>query len=243
MNIFMSLFSEIAARLLLLIALVMVISTSMSGCSTTDDYARPPLNVPPNTPPNYIEKVNNGSIFQPSMVSTSLFSGDRRPRNIGETLKINIAEKTTASRKLNTDTSRENAVAVQGPGDGTSTSSSLIDKLINLSATASGSDSFKGKGTTDNTSSLTGENTASVINVLPNGHLVVAGERGIALNGGISTLRVSGIVNPKDIKAGNAVASSDVLNAHIEVGGQGDVQEAASRNWLQRALTKHLTIW
>jgi len=242
MNIFLSLFSEILARLVLMLILATFVGGSLTACGTTTS-AQQPLNVTPNTPPNYIEKVNNGSIFQPTMVSTSLFSGDKRPRSIGDTLKISISEKTAATRKLNTDTKRENAVAVKGPGDGTSTSSSLIDKIINLDASASGSDSFKGKGDTDNTSTLTGEITASVINVLPNGHLVVAGEKGISVNGGTSTLRFSGIVNPKDIKSGNTVASGDVLNARIELGGEGDVQDAASRNWLQRALVKHLTIW
>jgi flagellar L-ring protein precursor FlgH len=81
------------------------------------------------------------------------------------------------------------------------------------------------------------------VNVMPNGHLVVAGERSMALNGGTSTLRFAGMVNPKDIKAGNIVASADVLNARYEVSGQGDVSDAASRNWLQRLLTKTLTVW
>lgn len=56
----------------------------------------------------------------------------------------------------------------------------------------------------------------TVINVLPNGHLLVAGERSMGLNGGVSTLRFSGIVNPRDIGPGNVVASADVVNANLE---------------------------
>lgn len=69
---------------------------------------------------------------------------------------------------------------------------------------------------------------ASVINVLPNGHLVVAGERGVAMNGGTSTLRFSGIENPRDIRPGNIVPSGDAVNARVELVGQGDVSEAAN---------------
>ena len=82
-----------------------------------------------------------------------------------------------------------------------------------------------------------------MINVLPNGHLVVAGERSVAMNGGTSTLRFSGIVNPRDIRAGNVVASADAVNARVELVGQGDVSEAATRNWLQRVLTSSMTVW
>jgi flagellar L-ring protein precursor FlgH len=201
----------------------------------------PPFAVAPNPPPVYIERVANGAIYQASLSSVSLFSNDRRPRAIGDTLKIDIAEKLSISRKLNTDTSRENNVAAKGPGGGTG--SGLLTKLLNLNASASGSDSYKGSGSSDNNSSFSGQMAASVINVLPNGHLVVAGERNITLNGNIGTLRFAGVVNPQDIQAGNLVASSDVVNARFEVGGAGDVQDAASRNWLQRLLTNHLSVW
>jgi len=39
------------------------------------------------------------------------------------------------------------------------------------------------------------------------------------------------------------VASSDGVNARLETAGEGDVSEAASRSWLQRVLTKTLTVW
>ena len=84
---------------------------------------------------------------------------------------------------------------------------------------------------------------ATVTQALPNGNLVVAGERSVALNGGVRTLRFSGVVDPKDLASGNVVASADVANARLEVAGQGDVSEAASRNWLQRVLTNSLSVW
>lgn len=214
----------------------------ISACSTPDPYVTSPMQVPVAPSPNYIEHIHTGAIFQPGMQTVSLFSSERRPRAIGDTLKIQIVESTKATRDLNTSTSRANKVASKGPGGGGG-KGGLINRLLDIDAEASGSDSFKGAGSTDNTSTLNAEITASVINVLPNGHLAVAGEKGVALNGGVSTLRVSGVVNPNDIGPGNIVSSVNMLNARYELGGQGDVSDAATRNWLQRFLTKHMTIW
>jgi len=201
-----------------------------------------PTHVPAPQPALYVERAHNGAIYQAHMAAGSLFSADKKPRQIGDTLKVDIAESLRASQKLATGTSRDNKVAVKGPGSGGKTGG-LINALLNADATASGSDAFNGSGSTENSSSFNAQLAASVINVLPNGHLLVAGERSMAFNGGVSTLRFSGIVDPQDIRLGNVVASADVVNARLEVVGRGDVSEAASRNWLQRLLTQSLSVW
>lgn len=213
----------------------------LSACSTPESVVRGPTLVAPLQPANYVEQVNNGAIFQASMSNGSLFSGERRPRNIGDTLKVDIVESLSASQKLATDTSRDNKLAVKGPGG--SKAGGILGSLLNADATASGSDAYKGSGSTENTTSFNGQLAASVINVLPNGQLLVAGERSMAFNGGVQTLRFSGLVNPHDIGSGNVVKSADVVNARLEVLGRGDVSEASTRNWLQRLLTHSLTVW
>lgn len=216
---------------------------ALTGCAGgPGSVVQGPLHVPPQPVPDYIERVSNGAIYQPGMTSVALFSAVRRPQRVGDTLKIDISEKLSASTKLATDTSRSNSVASKGPG-GSGSGIGVVDKLLNLDASASGSDAFKGSGNTSKASEFQGQLAAAVVNVLPNGHLVVAGERAIALNGSNSTLRFSGVVDPRDIKAGNVVASADVVNARFEVGGEGDVPRAGQRTWLQRVLTDGLTVW
>ncbi|WP_022979642.1 flagellar basal body L-ring protein FlgH [Ideonella sp. B508-1] len=212
----------------------------LTGCAST--VVQAPLYVPPNPQQVLVERTNNGAIYQAAFSSGSLFSSTRKPVNIGDVVKVNIDESVKASRKLTTDTSRQNAVADKGPGNSRS-GSKLIDFFGNIDASASGSDSYKGSGATDNNSSFSGQIAATVINVLPNGHLLVAGERRIALNGGLSALRFSGVIDPQDIKAGNVIASADVVNARFELAGEGDVSDAASRNWLQRLLTNQMSVW
>ena len=228
----------------LIYAMLVTLFQVLSGCASSNSpFANLPMSATPYETPAYIEKVNTGSLFQAGMDANSLFSGDRKPRAVGDTLKVNIAEKFNASNKINTTTSRDNKVATKGPGTNAGSGGGFIDKILNVDASAAGSDAYKGSGTTDNAGAFNALLTASVINVLPNGHLMVAGERSISLNGGTSTLRFFGIVNPKTIRAGNVVASEDVLNAKFEVAGQGDVADSGSRNWLQRFLTNNLTIW
>lgn len=214
----------------------------VQGCaSTPPSIVGGPLSVPPQQPPTYIERPLNGAIFQPGMNAGTLFSNERRPQAVGDTLKIDIAESLKASQKVSTDTSRDNKVAVKGPGG--SKAGGLWGHVVNADVNASGSDAYKGDGSTAAETSFDAKMTVSVINVLPNGHLLVAGQRSIGLNGGVNTLRFSGIVNPRDLRAGNVVASRDVADARLESVGAGDVSEAASRNWIQRVLTRSLTIW
>lgn len=189
--------------------------------------------------PANLERVHTGSLFRPT--AGSLYTGRPKPRAVGDIVKVNIAETLSASNTIKTDMSRESALTSKGTGK--ANADSLLSPWLNQNDAASGSNTFKGNGSSKNDSSFTGQLSASVINVLANGHLVVAGERSIALQGNASTLRFSGVVDPKDMTDGNVIQSSDVVNARLEVVGQGDTSDVASRNWLQRVLNSTLAIW
>lgn len=210
------------------------------GCaSAPSGLVQGPVEALPIARPANLERVHTGSLFHAN--SGSLFTGRQKPKAIGDTVKVNISESLNASNTLNTDVNRESSLASKGPGN--LREDSALAGLFNQNITASGSSAFKGNGTSKNASSFTGQLAASVINVLANGNLVVAGERSIALHGGGSTLRFSGVVDPRDIKDGNVIQSSDVVNARLEVVGQGDASEGASKTWLQRVLSGTLSVW
>ncbi|UXH79211.1 flagellar basal body L-ring protein FlgH [Roseateles amylovorans] len=223
-------------------ALAALASLMLAACASAPTPTVPgPMVVTPPQAPMYLERPNNGAIYQASMATTSLFSGERRPSAIGDTMKVDIDDSIKARQKQTTDTSRDNKLSVKGPGGRSSVG--IVDRLLNADASAAGSDSFKGSGTTETENSFVTQVAVSVINVMPNGHLLVAGERNVGLNKGVSTLRFSGIVNPRDIRPGNVVSSRDVVNASLESVAQGDVSEASSRTWLQRVLARSLSIW
>ena len=60
---------------------------------------------------------------------------------------------------------------------------------------------------------FTGAITVTVIDVLPNGNLIVAGEKQIGINQGVEFVRLSGVVDPRFIRAGNVVSSTQVADA------------------------------
>jgi flagellar L-ring protein precursor FlgH len=212
----------------------------LAGCaSPPSTIMQGPLVATPVARPANVERVHTGSLYQPSM--GSLFSGRQKPRAVGDTLKVDISENLSASSTVKTDISRESSLASKGTGN--ANANSMLAPWLNQNDTASGSNKFKGNGTSKNDSSFTGQLAASVINVLANGNLVIAGERSIALQGNGSTLRFSGVVDPKDIKDGNVIMSRDVVSARLEVVGQGDASDATSRTWLQRVLNSTLAIW
>jgi len=230
--------TEFASASTVMLALV------LGACSSDPSLVRGPTSNRPIQQLASVEReLNSGAIFQPgSLSSMVMFREDTKPSRIGDTLKIDISEALTSTNKSDTKTSRANTVATKGPG-GANTISGLINQIINADASASGSDTFEGKGNMENTNKLKGKLAASVINVLPNGNLVVAGEKSLAFNGSVNTLRFSGVVDPADIKSGRTVASSDVVDARLEQVGAGLISDTSSRGWLQKMLTDALVIW
>ena len=98
--------------------------------------------------------------------------------------------------------------------------------LAELAAVSSFANDFSGKGGTEAANTFTGSITATVINVLPNGNLVVAGEKQIGVNQNVDVLRFSGTVDPRVVQPGSVVSSTQVANARIESRGRGAQAEA-----------------
>ena len=224
-------------------ACTLTLAGTLAGCSTPQPLVQGPVSVRPVAPPTYAERTVTGGIYRANLGNVSLFSDQRKPQAIGDTIKIDISETLSASSVVNSVNSRDNAVSSKGPGTSSDSLGSLLKGLANMNATASGSDSFTGKGNSQNTAQFNARLAAYVVNVLSNGNLVVAGERSMSFNGGVNTLRFSGVVNPLDIKAGGIVASGDVVDAKTELVGSGGTADTASRSWLQKLLTDGLSVW
>ena len=237
----MTLFASSFRRLATLCALA--VAGVLAGCAGPTPLVQGPVSVRPVAPPTYAERTVTGGIYRANLGNVSLFSDQRKPQAIGDTIKVDISESLNASSTVNSVNSRANAVASKGPGLNSNSLGSLLKGLANMDATASGSDSFTGKGNSQNTSTFNARLSAYVVNVLSNGNLVVAGERSMSFNGTLNTLRFSGVVNPLDIKAGGIVASGDVVDAKTELVGAGGTADTASRSWLQKLLTDGLAVW
>ena len=172
---------------------------------------------------------NNGAIFQADRYRP-LFE-DHRARLVGDTLTVQIIEKVSATQK-STSTVDKNSTLEAGvtalPGCSTPTRSTAA------AAAANSNNTFSGKGTTENSNDFSGTITATVVRVLANGHLIVAGEKQIGVNANVDVLRFSGQVDPRAIAPGNTVPSTAIANVRIEQRGRGQQAEAQSMGWLAR---------
>ena len=102
--------------------------------------------------------------------------------------------------------------------------------------------SSAGAGTTENSNDFSGTITAVVTGVLPNGHLLIAGEKQIGVNHNVDVLRFSGQVDPRMIQTGNVVASAQIANVRVEQRGRGAQAEAQGIGWLSRFFINVLPI-
>ncbi len=178
-----------------------------------------------------VTQMNNGAIFQAG-TARYLFE-EPVARNVGDTLLIAIEEKLSASNKSNTGTSRSSSFSTGGSGSMPYLSGAL-EKFLSASLSGSGSNTSSGKGETSNSNTFTGTLAVTVVDVLPNGNLVVGGEKRVNVNGEINNLRLTGVVNPREIKAGNTISSTKVADARIEQVGEGVIADSLSMAWLAR---------
>ena len=222
------------ARLLLVAAGVVL----LAGCETINP--RPVVDVAEPTavrPQAVVQPViNNGAIFQGS-VYRPLFE-DHRARLIGDTLTVQIVEKVTASQKSTSSIDKSGALS----GGVTALPLVSANSFGRAAVGGTSSNKFDGKGSTENTNDFSGTITATVTEVLPNGHLLIAGEKQIGVNHNVDVLRFSGQVDPRAIQPGNSVASAQIANVRIEHRGRGAQAEAQGIGWLSRFFLNVLPI-
>ena len=101
----------------------------------------------------------------------------------------------------------------------------------------SGSNEFEGAGRATQSNSLFGEISVTVAAVLPNGNMLVQGEKTVRINRGDEFIRVSGIVRAIDIGPDNRIASTRLADARITYSGRGELARASRQGWLQRFFT------
>ena len=190
------------------------------------DFAEPATH--PITRPAALPNNNQGSLFNNATYRPAF--EDRRARVVGDSLTIQIVENITASQKSSSSidrTSKAEAGISAFP---------LLPKSLTDRATlgANSANSFAGQGGTESANTFTGAITATVVDVLPNGHLVVTGEKQIGVNQNVDVLRFSGTVDPRNIQPGNQVLSTQVANTRIESRSRGAQGEVQAIGWLSR---------
>ncbi len=165
---------------------------------------------------------SDGAIFHAGVNERPLFE-DKRARNVGDILTINVVETTTGSRSTSGGSASSNSMADSTPNVAVGALAKVLVKPISITGSNSNKSAKSGSGAASET--LTGTISVTVIEVLANGNLLVSGEKQVALTNSNEFIRFSGVVNPTSISNLNVVQSSQVADAHLEYKNAGEMNQ------------------
>ena len=169
----------------------------------------------------------NGSIFQAQDGYAALYEGTRA-RRVGDPLTIVLVENMSASKSSSSKLDSGGGFGLTPPSTGP------LNLFKPTDVGASGTRNFNGKGSADQSNSLSGEVSVTVVEVYPNGTMLVQGQKRVTLNRGDEFVQIKGVVRVSDISADNRVLSTRVADARIAYTGKGDVARAGRQGWLGR---------
>ncbi|MGJ8692798.1 MAG: flagellar basal body L-ring protein FlgH [Thalassotalea sp.] len=174
--------------------------------------------------------VPTGSLFKPYYVN-NIYS-DSKAHRVGDIISVILSESTQAQKNAKTELKKEN--------------SSQLDPIIGLGGNpltfkgnsvqfGYGQDSdFKGDSKSNQSNSLSGNISVHVLRVLPNGNLMIRGEKWMTINNGDEYVRLTGVIRSKDIGSNNTITSSKVANARIQYSGTGTFADVQEQGWLSK---------
>lgn len=220
------------------VILALGLCVALSACETMNPRPKVDLAQTMYVRPQPIEApvVNNGAIFQAQQYRP-LFE-DHRARLVGDALTVRIVEKVSATQSSTSSIDKSGKVS----GGVTALPFLSANSFNRASVAGNSANNFEGKGSTENSNDFSGTITATVTEVLPNGHLLIAGEKQIGVNHNVDILRFTGQVDPRSILPGNTVESARIANVRIENRGRGAQADAQGIGWLARFFLNVLPI-
>jgi flagellar L-ring protein precursor FlgH len=160
---------------------------------------------------------------------------DLKARSIGDVLTVAINENTDVANSDRRDMSKQSSTSAEGGfGYSGSASSGSASATIN----ADSQRDFSGDVNYSSDRQFVDRFSVTVIDVLPNGNLVIAGTRKVLVEGDEKRLTLSGIVRSEDVREDNSVRSSDISNLDITYFGSGTEQHFIKQGWLARKVNK-----
>ena len=146
-------------------------------------------------------------------------AADLRARSVGDVLTIGIQETHSVRNEDKTERSNDTSLSARLEAFTLSDDAFNATSLPNMSVTKQ--QDFNGESKQNSGSDVRASIAVMVIDVQPNGNLVVAGQRSVTVNDEQKTLRISGIVRALDVTSLNTVTSSQVADARIAITGEG----------------------
>jgi flagellar L-ring protein precursor FlgH len=213
---------------------MVLLSMLLSGCETLRKSPQVDLAEPASYPTRPASSQEapalraTGGLFKANSYRSAF--EDRRARMPGDMVTVQIIENISARQSSSSSIDRSGAV------DTSVSALPFLDKSLTdrLGVGGKSSNLFGGKGGTESANNFSGTITATVMEVLPNGHLALYGEKQVGLNENVDVLKFSGTVAPHTILPGNVVSSTQVANVRIVSRNRGAQGETQAIGWLSR---------
>lgn len=212
---------------------------SLAGCAATP--------VKPNDP--YYAPVTSASLIPPAPKNGAIYQegygvqlwDDKRAKRVGDVITIVLQESTTSSKSSSTTIDKSSSADVDSPVFfGTNPSTKVAGTSLSLDNSWDAGREFEGQTGSDQQNRLQGSITVTVSDVLPNGLLVVKGEKWLTLSRGEEFLRITGLIRTEDINPDNTVQSTKVADARITYSGTGELADAEKMGWGSKILNSPL---
>jgi len=185
-----------------------------------------------------LEPVSQGSLWREGK-EAFLFT-DNRARWVGDLVTVKVVETHLAVNQAKTETSRDSGLDARVNSILGAPLHLGLDKVwpggFKPEVSASTKMDFQGEGTTSRSTKILTTITCRVVQVLPNGNLLIEGHREVKLNREREYITLRGIVRPEDIGPDNSVLSTAVSDAVIEYSGRGVVSDKQGPGLVTRLL-------
>lgn len=179
-----------------------------------------------------------GSIWSERGGATSMFA-DRKASTVGDIVTVVVDETTRVSTSRETQTDKNASLDSQigkfffsPENGGPAEEISRNGELPGLEWSSTGG--FRGGGEIANSQSLSARAAVMVIDVLPNGNLLLEGVRVTSFSGETQYAVLRGLIRREDIRADNTVPSSDIADARVEFISEGALTDSQRKGWLTR---------
>ena len=211
-----------------LIACLAPLALILAACASGPDETIVEYKPAPIVQPQGV--ATDGAIYKAG-TEVRLFE-DLTANRVGDILTVRLVERTNASKNSQTQTAKTTTATLANP--------EIFGRPITkngaplFSGSLDGQSSFDGQGASSQSNSLTGDITVTVVDRLPNGNLVIQGEKWLTINQGREFIRLIGVVRPYDVEADNSVASTRIANAQIAYSAKGALADANRMGLLAR---------
>ena len=153
---------------------------------------------------------------------------DKTARRPGDLLTVIILERQNVTNEDQTDIAKSTNLNYE------MTSFNLKPDFFNTlpDLAANSNDQFSGQAQVNKRDSFEARLTAMVVDVLPNGNMVLSGRREIRIENQTKLIEFTGVVRRFDVTPANTIASELVADARIAYVGDGPLTRATRRNGL-----------